>query len=202
MPVIDSFGPFEHASLQINFGAIDFAEAQNSMRLFASEVMPAFAQDQELRQQLILDIPPALAASASEIRPTNRLHVRKWRATQPGILQLFAVLRGYLYVECGEMGGRRSARRHRRRRDDGRRRGRLADRVYNVAGEIFATDNICTHAFAMLTDGFLDGDVIECPLHGGCFKVKTGEGMGAPISENVKTYPVRMNGETIEINVA
>lgn len=80
--------------------------------------------------------------------------------------------------------------------------GDLQIALYNVAGEIFATDNMCTHAFAMLTDGFLDGDVIECPLHGGCFKVKTGEGMGAPISENVKTYPVRMNGETIEINVA
>jgi alkanesulfonate monooxygenase SsuD/methylene tetrahydromethanopterin reductase-like flavin-dependent oxidoreductase (luciferase family) len=40
----DGFGPFEHASLQINFGTVDFAEAQKSMRLFVSEVMPAFAQ--------------------------------------------------------------------------------------------------------------------------------------------------------------
>jgi nitrite reductase/ring-hydroxylating ferredoxin subunit len=79
--------------------------------------------------------------------------------------------------------------------------GDLQIAIYNVEGEIYATDNICTHAFAMLTDGFLDGDVIECPLHGGCFKVKTGEGMGAPISEDIKTYPVRLNGETIEINI-
>ena len=73
--------------------------------------------------------------------------------------------------------------------------------VYNVEGEIYATDNICTHAFALLTDGFLDGDIIECPLHGGCFNVKTGEGQGAPISEDIKTYPVRVNGDTIEVNV-
>ena len=79
--------------------------------------------------------------------------------------------------------------------------GDLQIAIYNVEGEIYATDNICTHAFAMLTDGFLDGDVIECPLHGGCFKVKTGEGMGAPISEHIKTYPVRLNGDTIEINI-
>ncbi len=36
-------GKFEHASLQINFGTLDFAEAQKSMRLFAKEVLPAFA---------------------------------------------------------------------------------------------------------------------------------------------------------------
>jgi len=37
-----TFGKFEHASLQINFGTLDLAEAQRSMRLFAREVMPAF----------------------------------------------------------------------------------------------------------------------------------------------------------------
>ncbi len=80
--------------------------------------------------------------------------------------------------------------------------GDLQIAIYNVEGEIYATDNICTHAFALLTDGFLDGDVIECPLHGGCFKVKTGEGMGAPISEDIKTYPVRIVGDTIEVRIA
>jgi alkanesulfonate monooxygenase SsuD/methylene tetrahydromethanopterin reductase-like flavin-dependent oxidoreductase (luciferase family) len=40
----DKFGRFEHASIQVNFGTLDFVEAQRSLRLFASEVMPAFAQ--------------------------------------------------------------------------------------------------------------------------------------------------------------
>jgi alkanesulfonate monooxygenase SsuD/methylene tetrahydromethanopterin reductase-like flavin-dependent oxidoreductase (luciferase family) len=44
----DSFGKFEHASLQINFGSIDFRQAQESMRLFASEVMPEFADTAEV----------------------------------------------------------------------------------------------------------------------------------------------------------
>jgi nitrite reductase/ring-hydroxylating ferredoxin subunit len=79
--------------------------------------------------------------------------------------------------------------------------GDLVLALYSVDGEIFATDNTCTHAFAMLTDGFLDGDIIECPLHGGCFNVKTGEGQGAPISEDLKTYPVRVVGDAIEVQV-
>ena len=44
----------------------------------------------------------------------------------------------------------------------------------NVAGEFFAVDDVCTHAYASLSDGLLSGAEIECPLHGGCFDVKTG----------------------------
>jgi nitrite reductase/ring-hydroxylating ferredoxin subunit len=73
--------------------------------------------------------------------------------------------------------------------------------IYNVDGDIFATDNLCTHAFAMLTDGVLDGDIIECPLHGGCFKVKTGEGLGPPVPCNLKTYPTRVVDDAIEVRV-
>ena len=79
--------------------------------------------------------------------------------------------------------------------------GDLLIALYNVDGEIYATDNTCTHAFAMLTDGFFDGDIIECPLHGGCFKVQTGEGQGAPVTENIKTYPVRIVDDAIEVQV-
>ena len=46
--------------------------------------------------------------------------------------------------------------------------------VYNVNGTFYATDNICTHGFASLTDGFLEDDEIECPLHGGRFNVTNG----------------------------
>lgn len=71
--------------------------------------------------------------------------------------------------------------------------------IYNVDGEIFATENMCTHAFATLTDGTLDGDVVECPLHGGCFKVKTGEGLGPPVPSDLPTYPTRIVGDAIEV---
>lgn len=73
--------------------------------------------------------------------------------------------------------------------------------VYNIDGEIYATDNLCTHAFAFLTDGWLDGDVIECPLHGGRFEVKTGKGLGPPIPCDVKTFPVRIVGDDIQVQL-
>lgn len=74
--------------------------------------------------------------------------------------------------------------------------------IYNLGGTFYATDNECTHAYAMLTDGTIDGDVIECPLHGGAFEIKTGKGLGAPIFCDLKCYPVRVSGDAVEVNVA
>lgn len=73
--------------------------------------------------------------------------------------------------------------------------------LYNIEGAIYATDNLCTHAFAFLSDGWLDGDVIECPLHAGRFEVKTGKGLGPPIPCDIKTYPVRVTGDAIEVRL-
>jgi naphthalene 1,2-dioxygenase ferredoxin component len=73
--------------------------------------------------------------------------------------------------------------------------------LYAVEGEIYATDNICTHAFAMLSDGWLDGDVIECPLHAGRFEVKTGKGLGPPIPCDIKTFPVRVEGDAVQVRL-
>jgi naphthalene 1,2-dioxygenase system ferredoxin subunit len=73
--------------------------------------------------------------------------------------------------------------------------------LYNVDGEIYATDNVCSHAFALLSDGWLDGDVIECPLHAGRFEVKTGKGLGPPIPCDIKTLPVRIVGDDIQVDL-
>lgn len=64
--------------------------------------------------------------------------------------------------------------------------------LYSVDGEIYATDNLCTHGHARLCDGFLDGHEIECPLHQGKFDVRTGAAMCAPLTEDVRSYPVRI----------
>jgi nitrite reductase/ring-hydroxylating ferredoxin subunit len=64
-----------------------------------------------------------------------------------------------------------------------------------------ATDNVCTHAFAMLTDGYLDGDVIECPLHAGRFSVRDGKGLCAPIEQDLAAYPVRLDGDAVLIGL-
>ncbi len=43
--------------------------------------------------------------------------------------------------------------------------------LYLVDGEVYATHNVCTHQFALLSDGFLEDECIECPLHQGKFEV-------------------------------
>jgi nitrite reductase/ring-hydroxylating ferredoxin subunit len=71
--------------------------------------------------------------------------------------------------------------------------------LYNVGGDIFATDNVCTHAYALLTDGWLDDDVVECPLHGGQFNVCTGKATCTPAEVDLRTYSVRVVKEQIEV---
>src|SRR5260370_26517177 len=73
--------------------------------------------------------------------------------------------------------------------------------LYNLGGEIYATSNVCTHAFALLSDGWLDGEAIECPLHAGRFEVKTGKGLGPPIPCDIKTYPVRVVGDDVQVRL-
>ncbi len=61
---------------------------------------------------------------------------------------------------------------------------------YHLDGQVFATDNICPHAFALLSDGWLEDGLIECPLHGALFDVKTGQVKRGPADCAVKTYKV------------
>jgi naphthalene 1,2-dioxygenase system ferredoxin subunit len=69
--------------------------------------------------------------------------------------------------------------------------------LVEVNGQVFATDNQCTHGAALLSDGFLLDDEIECPLHQGRFNVCTGQAMCAPLTENLRTYPVRIEGSRV-----
>ena len=69
--------------------------------------------------------------------------------------------------------------------------------LYQVEGAVFATDNICTHGHARLCDGFLEGHEIECPLHQGKFDIRDGRALCAPLSEDIKTYPVKIEGNRV-----
>jgi nitrite reductase/ring-hydroxylating ferredoxin subunit len=82
---------------------------------------------------------------------------------------------------------------------------RLGDRdivIYNVGGEFYATDNVCTHAFASLSDGWLEDDVVECPLHGGKFDVKTGKALEEPAITNLEVLPVRIVDDDVQVGLA
>jgi ethylbenzene dioxygenase ferredoxin component len=60
--------------------------------------------------------------------------------------------------------------------------------VYRLADGIFITDDTCTHGSASLAEGYLEGDVIECPFHGGAFDIRTGEPTAFPCAEALRTY--------------
>jgi nitrite reductase/ring-hydroxylating ferredoxin subunit len=63
----------------------------------------------------------------------------------------------------------------------------------------FAVDNVCTHAYAKLSEGRLRKAKLICPLHGGSFDCRTGAATGAPAVVPLKAYPVRVIGEDVEI---
>jgi naphthalene 1,2-dioxygenase system ferredoxin subunit len=73
--------------------------------------------------------------------------------------------------------------------------------LYDVDGQVFATDNICTHAYARLSDGWLDGELIECPLHAARFDVRTGKVLDPPATEDLRTYPTRVVDNEIEVKL-
>lgn len=73
--------------------------------------------------------------------------------------------------------------------------------LYQIEGEVYATDNICTHGNARLCDGFLEGHEIECPLHQGKFDIRNGKAMCAPLTEDVRTYPVKIEGNRVFVEI-
>lgn len=73
--------------------------------------------------------------------------------------------------------------------------------LYRSGGEYFATDNVCTHAYALLSDGYLEDGCIECPLHQARFDIRTGKALCEPATEDVATYPVRVEGDDIFVGI-
>ena len=65
----------------------------------------------------------------------------------------------------------------------------------------YAIDNICTHEYACFTDGFIEGEEVECPLHQARFHIPSGTAMGAPATEDLRTYDVRREGEAVYVRV-
>jgi 3-phenylpropionate/trans-cinnamate dioxygenase ferredoxin subunit len=67
--------------------------------------------------------------------------------------------------------------------------------------QFYATDGMCTHERTCLADGLVMGDIIECPKHNGRFNYKTGQGKGAPIITNLRTYPVKVEDGTVFVEI-
>lgn len=73
--------------------------------------------------------------------------------------------------------------------------------LYNVEGEFYATHGICTHENIGLADGFVEGALVECPLHAACFEIKTGKAVNPPATVDLKTYPVKVEGDTVYVGI-
>ena len=73
--------------------------------------------------------------------------------------------------------------------------------LYEVEGAIYATDNVCTHGQARMSDGFLEGSEIECPLHQGRFNVCTGQALCAPLTEHIRTYAVKIENMRVMLKL-
>jgi nitrite reductase/ring-hydroxylating ferredoxin subunit len=73
--------------------------------------------------------------------------------------------------------------------------------VINLEGELFALNDVCTHEDASLADGTIDGDIIECPMHGGAFYIRTGEPASFPVAVATEKYAVRIEGDSIQVSV-
>ena len=79
--------------------------------------------------------------------------------------------------------------------------GGLTLAVYRVEGQFYVTDDHCTHGPGSLSDGFLEGHVIECDFHSGCFDIRTGEVVAPPCMIPIKTYSVAVEGDRVLIEV-
>ena len=73
--------------------------------------------------------------------------------------------------------------------------------VDNTPKGFFATDGVCTHEGADLTGGLVIGDIIECPLHQGRFHIPSGKAKSPPVCIDLRTYPVRVEGGKVFIDV-
>lgn len=73
---------------------------------------------------------------------------------------------------------------------------------HSPEGEFFATAGRCTHEDVHLCDGLVMGYLIECPKHNGQFDYRTGAAKRAPACANLRTYPVKVDGGRVFVEVA
>lgn len=71
--------------------------------------------------------------------------------------------------------------------------------VFNLGGDYFAIEDVCTHDGGQLTGGQVEDGEIVCPRHGARFCIRTGAALTAPAYEATATFPVRVEDGTIEV---
>ena len=73
--------------------------------------------------------------------------------------------------------------------------------IANVEGRFYAVDDMCTHEDSSLSLGCLKGELVDCTLHGSRFSVVTGEPVEEPATEPLRTWPLRIEGNEVQIRM-
>ena len=74
--------------------------------------------------------------------------------------------------------------------------------LFSVEGEVFAINNLCSHGNAKLCDGFVEGRHVECPFHQAQFSLRDGSVQCGPATEAVKSWPVKIEGGRVLLQLA
>jgi nitrite reductase/ring-hydroxylating ferredoxin subunit len=77
----------------------------------------------------------------------------------------------------------------------------LALAVFNVGGQFYVTDDLCTHGPGSLSEGYIEDDVVECNFHNGQFNIRTGEVVSPPCMVPIKTYPTLVVDGKVTIEI-
>jgi len=73
--------------------------------------------------------------------------------------------------------------------------------VFQVDGTFYAIEDICPHAFALLSQGFVEGEEVECPLHEAVFHIPTGKCLREPADRDLKTYETKVEDGAVYVRV-
>ncbi|WP_147917714.1 non-heme iron oxygenase ferredoxin subunit [Ruania zhangjianzhongii] len=68
-------------------------------------------------------------------------------------------------------------------------------------GQYYAINDICSHGQVSLSEGEIDGDTLECWLHGSMFDLRTGRPLALPATRPVPVYPVTYDGDHVLVDV-
>ena len=79
--------------------------------------------------------------------------------------------------------------------------GRRDIAIFHMDGAFYALDNICTHEYALLSEGWMEKGCIECPLHAAQFDIKTGKALSAPADTNLRVYEIKAEGADLLVKL-
>jgi 3-phenylpropionate/trans-cinnamate dioxygenase ferredoxin subunit len=77
----------------------------------------------------------------------------------------------------------------------------VAVAVYHTQGKFYASEDICSHEHEHLSEGWLEGNIIECPRHGAQFDLRTGRALSLPATEPIRVFEVKVERDDIFIRV-